>query len=133
MIDISPEKVARIIVRAREYEAKTAPWDDDSRDERENEIDSILASVSNDPIAAELKSYIDDLNDDEKASLVALLWIGRGSFDVEDLDEALSTARAERINATSAYVMGVPLLPDYLEEALEKLGYSVSELEDDVM
>ena len=53
---------------------------------------------------------------DEQASLVALAWIGRGSFGPEELDEALATARAERTNRTEDYLLGMPLLPDYLEE-----------------
>ncbi|MEM9028310.1 MAG: DUF3775 domain-containing protein [Pseudomonadota bacterium] len=132
-LEISPEKVARIIVRAREFDAKTEPWDNKSSQEREDEIESVLESTPNDPIAAELKSYIDDLNDDEQAALVALMWIGRGTYEPEDLAEAMATARSERVNATSRYLMGVPLLADLLEEGLEKFGYPVSDIEDDVV
>jgi hypothetical protein len=82
---------------------------------------------------AELKELIADLNEDEQVSLVALAWIGRGSFGPDELDEALSTARAERVNRTEDYLLGMPLLPDYLEEALDKLGYSVEDAEDDAV
>ena len=133
MLEISPEKVARIIVRAREYEAKTAPWDDESQQERKNGIEYILEATSTDSTVDELRSYIDDLNDDEQVSLVALTWIGRGTYEPKDLEEAIRMAREERVNQTSAYLLGVPLLPDFLEEGLEKLGYTVSEIEDDVM
>ena len=47
---------------------------------------------------------------------MALAWIGRGTFGPEDLDEAVETARNERVNATSRYLIGMPLLADYLEE-----------------
>ena len=80
--------------------------------------------------ADELKGFIRDLNEDEQASLVALAWIGRGSFGPDELDEALSTARTERTNRTEDYLIGMPLLPDYLEEALDRLGYSVEDAED---
>ena len=93
---------------------------------------SILKSFSDDATADELKGFIRDLNEDEQASLVALAWIGRGSFGPEELDEALSTARSERANRTEDYLLGMPLLPDYLEEALDRLGYSVEDAEDDV-
>ncbi len=63
---------------------------------------------------------------------MALAWIGRGSFGPEELDEALATARAERVNRTEDYLLGMPLLPDYLEEALDRLGYSVEDAEEDV-
>ena len=92
---------------------------------------SILESFSDDATADELKGFIRDLNEDEQASLVALAWIGRGSFGPDELDEALSTARAERTNRTEDYLIGMPLLPDYLEEALDRLGYSVEDAEDE--
>ncbi|HKQ54812.1 MAG TPA: DUF3775 domain-containing protein, partial [Methyloceanibacter sp.] len=45
----------------------------------------------------------------------------------------LATARAERTNRTDEYLLGMPLLPDYLEEALDRLGYSVEDAEDDAL
>lgn len=133
MLEISPEKVARIIIRAREYDAKIAPWDSAGDEDREEQIEAILESTANDPIAAELTSYIDDLNVDEQVSLVAILWIGRGSYEAEDLAEAMETARAERVNKTSTYLLGIPLLADHLESGLEKLGHAVSDLENDLL
>jgi hypothetical protein len=73
------------------------------------------------------------LNEDEQVSLVALAWIGRGSFGPEELDEALSTARAERTNRTEDYLLGMPMLSDYLEEGLDRLGYSVEDAEDEAL
>ena len=133
MLQISTEKVARIIVRAREFDAKVAPWDDSSQDQRQDEVESILEDTPDDPIASELRTYIDDLNEDEQVSLVALTWIGRGTYEAADLSEAMSTARSERVNETSAYLLGVPLLADYLEEGLEKLGYPLVEIKEDML
>ena len=79
---------------------------------------SILEDFANDPTRAELVAFINALNEDEQAHLVALAWIGRGTFGAEDLDEAVETARNERVNATSRYLLGMPLLADYLEEGL---------------
>ncbi len=133
MLQIATEKVAHIIIRAREYDAKVAPWDDDRPDEREDDVGSILEATADDPIAAELKSFIDNLNDDEQTSLVALMWVGRGTYEADDFAEALEMARSERVNATSDYLLGVPLLADYLDEGLEKLGYSAADSESDIM
>ena len=133
MLQISTEKVARIIVRAREFDAKVAPWDDSGQDERQDQVESILEDTPDDPIASELRSYIDDLNEDEQVSLVALMWIGRGTYEAEDFSEAVTTARSERVNETSAYLLGVPLLADYLEEGLEKLGYPLVEIKEDML
>jgi Protein of unknown function (DUF3775) len=133
-LEIAPEKVAHVIVRAREFDAKVGPWDV-SPDEGDAEEDpaSILENFADDTVYQEASSFIDGLNEDEQASLVALMWIGRGTFEAEELDEAISTARGESINKTSGYLLGTPLLADYLEEGLEKLGYAVEDIEGDVL
>jgi hypothetical protein len=128
-LEISPTKVGYVIVKARECAAKVAAWDDGAS--TEHDADSILEAFSEDATLAELKGFIRDLNEDEQVSLVALAWIGRGSYAPEELDEALSMVRAERINRTEEYLLGIPLLPDYLEEALDGLGYSIEDAEDD--
>jgi hypothetical protein len=128
-LEISPTKVGFVIVKAREIAAKVAAWDDGATSDHDAE--SILESFSEDATADELKGFIRDLNEDEQASLVALAWIGRGSFGPEELDEALATARSEHTNRTEDYLIGMPLLPDYLEEALDRLGYSVEDAEDE--
>ena len=64
---------------------------------------------------------------------MALVWVGRGTFEKEEFAEAVETARAERVNATAGYLLGIPLLSDYLEEGLEKMGYTVDEIENDVL
>jgi Protein of unknown function (DUF3775) len=128
-IEISPAKVGFVIVKAREIAAKVAAWDDSATSDHDAE--SILESFSDDATQDELKGFIRDLNEDEQASLVALAWIGRGSFAPEELDEALATAHSERTTRTDDYLLGMPLLPDYLEEALDRLGYSVEDAEDD--
>ncbi|HAH65581.1 MAG TPA: hypothetical protein DCL72_08925 [Rhizobiales bacterium] len=128
-LDISPDKVGFVIVKAREIAAKVAAWDDGATSDHDAE--SILEDFSDDATQDQLKGFIRDLNEDEQASLVALAWIGRGSFAPEELEEALSTARAERIRRIEDYLLGMPLLPDYLEEGLDRLGYSVEDAEDE--
>jgi hypothetical protein len=125
VLQIATEKVQYIITLARDFDAKVAPWE--TSEEREEDVEAILEDSPNDPYEAQLKTFIDELNVDEQVSLVALMWIGRGTYEAEDLKEALSTARSERVNETSAYLLGVPLLSDYLTEGLEKLGISIEE------
>jgi hypothetical protein len=125
VLQIATEKVQYIITLARDFDAKVAPWE--TSEEREEDVEAILEDSPNDPYEAQLKSFIDELNVDEQVSLVALMWIGRGTYEAEDLEEALSTARSERVNETSAYLLGVPLLSDYLTDGLEKLGISIEE------
>jgi Protein of unknown function (DUF3775) len=130
-LEISTDKIGFVITKAREMAAKVAAWDDGATSDHDAE--SILEDFSDDATPAELKEFIRDLNEDEQASLVALAWVGRGSFAPEEFDEAIATARAERTNRTDDYLLGMPLLPDYLEEGLDRLGYSVEDTEDDVI
>ncbi|PIE08393.1 MAG: hypothetical protein CSA74_02800 [Rhodobacterales bacterium] len=123
-LDISPSKVARIIIRAREIDAKTGRWD---RPGDEAEADSILESRPSDATEEELRSYIADLNRDEQAALVAIMWIGRDTFTADDFDEAVETAKHERTSPTEDYLLGIPLLSDYLTSGLEALGYDAEE------
>ena len=130
MLDIAPEKVATVIVRAREIDAKVGSWDDTGY---EAGAESILEQRSGDATEAELKAFIRELNVDEQVSLVALMWLGRGTYDADEFETAKQTARDESVNATENYLIGVPLLADYLEEGLDKLGISVEDAEQGIL
>ena len=82
---------------------------------------------------AELRALIDRLAQDEQAELVALMWIGRGSFEPEDFAGAFETALAEASTPCADYLIGTPHLPDHLENGLDALGISATEEEDAVM
>lgn len=81
----------------------------------------------------ELSAFIDGLNEDEQAELVALTWIGRGSFEAGEWDEALATARQEASNPTASYLLGSPHFADHLETGAELLGLDLSAAEDDLL
>ncbi|AHB49491.1 hypothetical protein W911_15535 [Hyphomicrobium nitrativorans NL23] len=133
-LEIAPEKVAHVIIKAREYDAKVGAWNSSPQEgDADEDPSSILEDFANDPTVAEIVGFVDALNDDEQAHLVALLWIGRGTFEPEELEEAVETAKAEQTNSTASYLLGQPLLSDYLEEGLEKLGYSAGDIESDVL
>src|SRR5262245_26039055 len=133
-LEIAPEKVAHVIIKAREYDVKVGAWDDSPENgDAEEDPSTILEDYANDPTRAELSGFIDRMNYDEQANRAALRWVGRGTFEKEEFDEAVETARAERVNATSNYLLGIPLLADYLEEGLEKMGFSVDDVESDVL
>ena len=126
MLNIAPEKVAHVIVLAREFDAQVGSWDQVGDDA---DADSILESRSSGTIPSALRTFIADLNVDEQVSLVALTWIGRGTYEAAELTDALETARAERVNPTEDYLLGIPMLADYLEAGLDSLGISVEDSE----
>lgn len=133
-LEIAPEKVAHVIIKAREYDAKVGAWNESPEEgDADEDPGAILEDFANDPTRAELAGFIDALNDDEQAHLVALAWVGRGTFEAEEFDEAVETAHAEKTNATARYLLGIPMLADFLEEGLEKMGFSVEDVESDVL
>jgi len=46
---------------------------------------------------------------------------------------AIETAKMEKVNPTEQYLMGIPLLSDYLEDGMNKLGVSLEEAEEGVL
>lgn len=126
MLNIALDTVGWIIVKARELNVKVE--DDNEGDEQDDPM-SVLQDRSDDPTEDELRSWIEDLTDTEQAELVALFWLGRGDGDPSDFADLVEQARASRSGKTSKYLLGEPLLADYLEEALEALGHDTSEIE----
>ena len=120
-LGISVEKVRFIIVKARQFDAKE---DDADPDEGSNAADDGMADVledkpEEDAVRSELVQFINGLNEEEQINLVALAWVGRGTYDIDDWDEAIETAQTEHNKRTAQYLLGLPLLGDYLAEGIE--------------
>lgn len=134
-LDISADKVAFIIMKAREFETKVAPFDEgdmETSDEQDMQ-DGVLENRKDDPDVKEISAFIRALNEDEKANLVAIAWVGRETYGPEDWDTALATAREERSTPTELYLLGMPLLSEYLEEGMAALGFEMAEVEADLL
>jgi hypothetical protein len=133
-MDIALETVCYIINRAREVLADLDPLDDEPghhaaddvvRDELPEEDDGAVDNADLD----DLKAFIDSLNEDEQADLVALTWIGRGTYTAEDWDEAVEVAHEEHPKRVARYLLSQPLLADELEEGLSEMGLSCEDAE----
>ena len=92
-------------------------------EELDEDIEDGIETYHTDPVRDELMAFIDALNEEEQINLVALVWMGRGDFVAVEWSEALDAARDARSDHTDTYLLGIPLLGDYLEEALATLGY----------
>ncbi len=125
MPSIDPQKVCFVVIKAREFDVKVDPVDSVS----EGEIEEILEDFADDPTYEEIKGFIDSLNEEEQANLVALVWTGRGDFSGKEWDDALALARERANDNTSGYLLGIPLLPDYLEEGLAAFDLSCADFE----
>ena len=118
-LNLPLDKISFIILKAREYDVKEG---DSDPDEGSNAIDDgqtdILTDNGDDPVREELLGAIRSLNEDERMRLVALAWVGRGTYSTEEWREAIETARSEHSRRTAEYLLGMPLLGDYLEDGL---------------
>ena len=118
-LNLPLDKVSFIILKAREYDVKEGDTDPE---EGSNAIDDgqadILTDNGDDPVREELLGAIRALNDEERIRLVALAWLGRGTFELDEWREALATARSEHSRRTAEYLLTMPLLGDYLEDGL---------------
>ena len=105
MLEITPWKVAQVVLMAREL----------------------------DRAEHELRGFFERLNEDELSSLVAVMWIGRESFEANDIGLAIKTAKQEATTPTVDYLIGTPHLSDHLENGMEALGISLADAEDGLL
>jgi hypothetical protein len=131
-LTLNPDTAFAILLKAREYDAKVDETDPDSGSNPtdDNNVDA-LESGPDDPTYAELVSAIHDLNEDEQLDLIALIWIGRGDFALEQWDEARLAARDIGRERLPRYVAEIPLVSDDLEDALSQLGFSIEDYLDE--
>jgi hypothetical protein len=129
-LTISPEKVCFIIVKAREFDAKDQVTEPDPGSNPSDDKDvSVLEEHSDDPVVEELTSLVNSLSEDEQIDLVALMWLGRDDYSAGDWSAVREEAARAHNARTVEYLIGTPLVADFLEEALSKLGYSCEEFE----
>jgi len=126
MLNTPIAQLAFIIEKAREFDAETAPVDSDSGSNPSDDGDvAILEATGDNPTRQELAGALDALNDDQRIEILALTWLGRGDFDRSEWRKALAQAREIHNANETEYLIGTPLLGDYLEEAVSTLGYSL--------
>ena len=133
-IGIAPDKVFFVIVKSREFDAEVAVEADVEEPSpgthaSDEEIGEIPQEHGADPTYDEVTEFIGALNEEEQINLVALTWLGRGDFTLDEWDQALQEARSARSNHTASYLLGIPLLSDYLEEGLTQHGYALEDME----
>jgi len=127
---ISPEKVCFIIIKAREFDAKDEVTEPDPGSNPADDMSAaVLEDHLDDPVTEELTSLIDSLSEDEQIDLVALMWLGRGDYAASEWQAARDEAARAHNKNTANYLLGTPLLGDFLEEGLSMLGYSCQEYE----
>jgi hypothetical protein len=129
-LTISPEKVCFIIIKAREFDAKDEVTEPEPGSNPSDDKDvSVLEDHGDDPVVEEVTSLINSLSEDEQIDLVALAWLGRDDYAASDWPAVREEAARAHNERTAAYLLGMPLVGDFLEEGLSMLGYSCEEFE----
>jgi len=119
------DTLCRIILRAREYEAQT-PTDLDGNEAAENVDDedegalSVLDDSINDSVEEELRAAFEDLGEDQLAEVVAFCWVGQGTYEAADWDEAMDEAQALAAGSDAAIdeLLDMPMLASVLDAGL---------------
>jgi hypothetical protein len=127
------DTLCRIILRAREYEAQTATDYDggeaaDNVDDEDEGALSVLDDTINESVEEELKAAFEDLGEDQLAEVIAFCWVGQGTYDAGDWDEAMTEAQdLVGDGGTSGAIdelMDMPMLASVLESGLAAFDLS---------
>lgn len=130
MLSMPLEKLAFIIIKAREYEAEVPPSGDESGSNPTDDAErGVLEDTPDNPTRQELADAINSLSDLQRIELLALAWLGRGDFGKDEWREALHEAYRVHDERETEYLISTPLLADYLAEGLSQLGYSIEDYE----
>ena len=122
-LQISPEKVCFVVIKAREFDVKDAVTEPDpGSNPSDDQMAAVLEDHADDPVVEELSSFIGAMSEDEQIDLVAMAWLGRRDYTADDWPSVREEAARARNQNTAAYLLGMPMLGDFLEEGLSLLG-----------
>lgn len=128
MQEISSDQVCFLIIKLRQFHAKDAPVIPDPGDNVTDDADrEVLFDLPEDPTEEEIRSFFEQLNEDEKVEVLAMLWLGSGTF--EEWSEAVDAARQDGDSRRADTFLSMPLAADYLEDALTRLGFSCADVD----
>ena len=127
-LSLSEEKLCFLVTKAREFDVKDVVTDpDDGSNPTDYAMISVLEDHKDDPVVQEIVAAVHAMTIDEQVDLVTLVWMGRGDGTLEDWNELRAEATREHNNRTASYLLGMPLLADYLEEGMAQFGMSCEE------
>ena len=127
MLTIPLEKLAYVIEKAREFDAQVPSDAEEGSNAADDDEREILLDTPDNPTEQERRDAMDGLGIPERQELLALMWLGRGDYDAESWSEALQQARQTQSASETAYLLGTPLLGDYIEEGVAALGLSLED------
>jgi hypothetical protein len=127
-LSISEEKLCFIVAKAREFDVKDEVTDpDDASNPTDDAQIAVLEDHKDDPVMQEIVAVVRSMTIDEQIDLVTLVWLGRGDGALDDWSDLRAEAARDHNNRTASYLLGTPLLADYLEEGMAQFGISCEE------
>jgi hypothetical protein len=127
-LSISEEKLCFIVTKAREFDVKDEVTDpDDASNPTDDAQIAVLEDHKDDPVVQEIVAAVHAMTIDEQVDLVTLAWLGRGDGGLDDWNDLRAEAARAHNNRTASYLLGMPLLADYLEEGMAQFGMSCEE------
>lgn len=125
MLDTNPHTICRLIELAREFHEQEIMMSMNGLGDYENDTGQDRPDMGNgNALLQEFHSIVDDLEPDQQEQLVALLWLGRGDFSLDEWNSILRQAHEAWNENTADYLIAHPLLADFLSEGLSLTGYS---------
>ena len=125
MLDINPDIVCRLIELAREFHAQEEVVMPEIKVNPSGDwATQTLANHIEDMTFQEFRSIIRDLEPGQQQLVVALLWVGRGDFTIDEWEDVLKQAQDDWTPRTAEYLIVHPLLAYYLAEGLDQFGYN---------
>jgi Na+/phosphate symporter len=128
-LGISLETIATIVDHARALQTKDSGEAAQLSEDEDSEA-ALLQEHPEDLTEDALRAFINDLNEDEQAALIALAWVGRGDYDASEWEEALRLARERGEGRdTAEYLLSMDMLGDLLAEGVAAFGLSIEDVD----
>jgi hypothetical protein len=131
------ETYCRLIIRSREMEAQVPAQDEDDDpanvddlndgDEEETQSLSVLEDEMNE-VEEEVQALLDDLADDQLSECLALAWVGAGTFDASEWEDAMAEANDLDEDDRIDELMNMGTLSANLESGLAAFDYSCDDV-----
>ncbi len=127
-LSIPTDKLCFLIAKAREFDVKDVMTDPgDSSNASDDGMVSVLEDHPDDPVVQEISAVIFAMSEDEQIDLVTLAWLGRGDGKLDDWSELRCETAHAHNKRTASYLLGMPQLADFLEDAISQFGISCDE------
>lgn len=121
-LTLNPEFLRSLILKMRALMAQEEMVSPDSgSNPSDDERSATLQETPDNMTRDEIVAQVEDLEPDQQAELVALMWVGRGDLEPEEWQEALTLAAERADMPTSAYLLSHPHVADDIEEGLDRL------------